>query len=70
AGLFASFTYITVLLAMNYVSNVSYVQVFRQIGLIFGMAGGIIILKEHCSLPKIVGAALILFGLVLTVLKF
>ena len=70
AGLFASFTYITVLLAMNYVSNVSYVQVFRQIGLIFGMAGGIIILKERCSLPKIIGAALILSGLILTVLKF
>ena len=70
AGLFASMTYATVLLAMNYVDNVSYVQVFRQLGLIFGMAGGILILKERCSLPKCVGVILILTGLVMTVLKF
>jgi drug/metabolite transporter (DMT)-like permease len=69
AGFFASLTYTTVLLAMNYVDNVSYVQVFRQLGLIFGMAGGIIILKERCSLPKCIGGALILIGLVMTVLK-
>lgn len=70
AGAFASMTYTTVLLAMNYVDNVSYVQVFRQLGLIFGMAGGIIILKERCSAPKLVGVTLILSGLVMTVLKF
>ncbi len=70
AGLFASMTYTTVLLAMNYVDNVSYVQVFRQLGLIFGMAGGILILKERCSAPKIIGVALILLGLAMTVLKF
>lgn len=69
AGLFASFTYTTVLLAMNYVSNVSYVQVFRQLGLIFGMAGGILILKERCSAPKLCGVSLILSGLAMTVLK-
>ena len=70
AGLFASFTYATVLLAMNYVSNVAYVQVFRQLGLIFGMTGGILILKEHCSAPKIFGVLLILSGLAMTVIKF
>lgn len=69
AGLFASMTYTTVLLAMNYVDNVSYVQVFRQLGLIFGMAGGILILKERCSAPKLAGVTLILAGLVMTVLK-
>ena len=68
AGLFASFTYATVLLAMNYVTNVSYVQVFRQLGLIFGLLGGIIILKERCSAPKITGTLLIIAGLVITVL--
>ena len=68
AGAFASLTYVTVLLAMNYVTNVSYVQVFRQLGLIFGLLGGIIILKERCSAPKITGTLLIITGLVLTVL--
>ena len=68
AGACASLTYVTVLLAMNYVTNVSYVQVFRQLGLIFGLLGGILILKEKCSAPKIVGTLLILSGLVLTVL--
>lgn len=68
AGLAASGTYVLVLLAMNYVSNVSYVQVFRQIGLIIGVAAGIIILKEKCTLPKLIGVFLIIFGLILTVL--
>lgn len=68
AGVFASLTYTSVLLAMNYVSNVAYVQVFRQLGLIFAAAGGIFILKEHCHLPKIAGIILILSGLVITVL--
>lgn len=68
AGACASLTYVTVLLAMNYVTNVSYVQVFRQLGLIFGLLGGVLILKERCSAPKIVGTLLILSGLVLTVL--
>ena len=68
AGAFASLTYVTVLLAMNYVTNVSYVQVFRQLGLIFGLLGGIIILKERCSAPKITGTLLIIAGLVITVL--
>lgn len=68
AGAFASLTYITVLIAMNYVSNVSYVQVFRQLGLIFGLLGGIFILKERPALPKFIGVALIITGLVITVL--
>jgi drug/metabolite transporter (DMT)-like permease len=68
AGGFASLTYITVLMAMNYVTNVSYVQVFRQLGLIFGLLGGIFILKERPSLPKFIGVALIITGLVITVL--
>ena len=68
AGAFASLTYVTVLLAMNYVTNVSYVQVFRQLGLIFSLLGGIIILKERCSDPKITGTLLIIAELVITVL--
>jgi len=68
AGAFASLTYITVLMAMNYVSNVSYVQVFRQLGLIFGLLGGIFILKERPALPKFIGVVLIIAGLIITVL--
>lgn len=70
AGCFSSTTYILVLLAMNFVSNVSYVQVFRQLGLPVGMFAGIFILKEKCTLTKIVGVSLILGGLTLSVLKF
>ena len=69
AGLAAAFTYVLVLIAMNYVSNVSYVQVFRQIGLIIGMLFGILFLKEKCTLPKLLGVTLIIFGLILTVIK-
>ena len=69
AGLAAAFTYVLVLIAMNYVSNVSYVQVFRQIGLIIGMLFGILFLKEKCTLPKLLGVTLIILGLILTVIK-
>lgn len=68
AGFFASMTYVLVLLAMNYVSNVSFVQVFRQIGLIFGVAGGVIFFKESLTLPKLLGMGLIFTGLVISVL--
>ena len=70
AGIIASLTYITVLTAMNFVTNVTYVQLFRQAGLIFGVALGIIFLKERCVAPKICGVLLIIAGLVLTVVEF
>lgn len=68
AGLFASCSYVLILLSMGYVTNVSFVQVFRQMGMVIGVALGILILKEKCSLTKIVGVLLIMLGLVLTVL--
>ena len=68
AGVFAGLTYILVLLAMNYVTNVSYVQGFRQLGLVIGMLEGIFILKERCTLTRVTGITLIVSGLVLTVL--
>ena len=68
AGIFASVTYVLVLLSMNYVTNVSYVQVFRQLGLIVGLLAGIIILKERGSLAKFVGVFLIISGLIVTVI--
>ena len=66
AGLFASFAYFLVLLSMNYVTNVSFVQVFRQMGMLLGMLGGILILKERPGLPKYAGVTLIITGLILT----
>ena len=68
AGMFASFSYTLVLCAMNYVTNVSYVQVFRQLGLPIGMLLGVFILKEHCTLNKVVGMIMILAGLAISVL--
>ena len=68
AGFFAGLTYILVLVAMNYVKNVSYVQAFRQLGLVIGMLEGILILKERCTLTKILGIVLIVSGLVMTVI--
>ena len=69
AGICGSFTYLLVLSAMIFVSNVSFVQVFRQFGLLIGMLAGIVILKEKGSMPKYVGTALIIIGLILSVLK-
>ena len=71
AGVFAGLTYYLVLLAMNpkFVSNVSYVQAFRQLGLVIGMLEGIFILKERCTLTRVLGIVLIVSGLVLTVIK-
>ena len=54
---------------MNYVSNVSYVQAFRQLGLVIGMLEGFFILKERCTLTRILGIVLIVSGLVMTVMK-
>ena len=69
AGILSGLTYMLVLLAMNYVSNVSYVQAFRQLGLVIGMLEGFFILKERCTLTRILGIVLIVSGLVMTVMK-
>jgi len=70
AGLFASLSYSLVLCAMNYVTNVAFVQVFRQLGLPIGMALGVLILKEHCTRTKVLGVTLILTGLTVSVLPW
>ena len=69
AGLCSSLTYVLVLMSMNFVSNVSYVQAFRQLGLPIGMLEGFFILREKCTAPKVVGVVLILGGLALSVVK-
>lgn len=68
AGCCASITYILVLMAMNYVTNVSYVQAFRQVGLVLGVLGGILLLGEKFTPPKIAGVLMITGGLVITVI--
>ena len=67
AGFCAIGTYSLVLLAMNYVSNVSYVQVFRQLGLPIGVFAGVLFLKEKFTLPKLAGVSLIMAGLLISV---
>ncbi len=68
AGVCASSAYALVLLAMRHVTNVSYIQAFRQMSLPLGFLAGILILKESGNLPKTVGMILIVAGLVVTYL--
>ncbi len=68
AGAIASATYVLVLLSMNYVTNVTYVSVFRQLGLPIGMLMGVVLLKEKCPPVKWVGVVLILTGLTVAIL--
>ena len=64
AGCCSSTAYALVLLAMGYVTNVSYLQAFRQMSLPVGFFAGLLILKEKGTAPKYVGMFLIFSGLV------
>ena len=68
AGLSSAAAYGLVLIAMNHVSNVSFVQAFRQLSLPLGVLAGILFLKENPAKPKLVGVCLIVIGLIMTVL--
>ena len=68
AGFFAGLAYLLVLVAMGYVTNVSYIQAFRQLSLPIGLLLGILILKERATFQKIAGMILILTGLSLVAL--
>lgn len=68
AGCCSTMTYALVLMAMNFATNVAYVQAFRQIGLVFGLLEGALILRERCRAPKLAGIAFILVGLAVSVL--
>ena len=61
-------TYILVLYSMAFVENVSYVTAFRQLSIPIGAVMGILIRKEKASAPKLIGIALVISGLVLSVL--
>ena len=65
-GFCSSSAYALILLAMRHVSNVSYIQAFRQMSLPLGVLAGIVLLKETPAKPKLAGVALIVIGLVIT----
>ena len=68
SGICSSTAYGLVLIAMGYVSNVCYLQAFRQLSLPFGVFLGIWFLKESPAVPKLIGVGLIVAGLFLTAL--
>lgn len=65
SGVFASLAYVLILLAMGLVSNVSYIQAFRQLSLPLGVLAGVFLLREKPGAPRIAGIALVLAGLLL-----
>lgn len=66
-GVFSFMAYFLVLGAMSFVTNVSYLQAFRQMSLPLGVLAGVYFLKERFTLSKAIGTAMVVFGLVLTV---
>ena len=68
AGLSGSAAYALILTAFAFVTNVSFVQAFRQMSLPLGFFAGVLILHEKASKPKLLGLILIVTGLVLIAL--
>jgi len=64
-GLIITATYGLILLAMAYVSNVSYVLAFRQLSIPIGAALGMLVRKEAVYPPKLVGIGIVVVGLIL-----
>ena len=69
AGVFAGLAYLLILMAMNYVSNVSFVQAFQQLSLPVSAVLGFVILKEKVTILRIISLALIMAGLIMCVIK-
>ena len=63
AGCCSSSAYALILLAMTHVTNVSFIQAFRQLSLPLGFLAGVIFLHEKISVPKITGVIILLTGL-------
>ena len=68
AGVFAALAYVLILISMNYVSNVSFVQSFRQLSLPLSALLGYFILKEKITRSRWLALVLIMAGLLLSVL--
>lgn len=66
SGACSASAYLLILIAMGHVSNVSFIQAFRQMSLPLGVLAGILLLKERCSREKLFGVALIVIGLMMT----
>jgi drug/metabolite transporter (DMT)-like permease len=64
-GLIIMVTYGFVLLAMAYVTNVSYVFAFRQLSIPIGAALGMLVRREAVHPPKLVGIGMVVVGLIL-----
>ena len=69
AGFFAAGAYLLVLIAMSQVTNVSFVQAFRQLSLPLSAFLGWYFLKEKITLTRKIALSMILAGLVLCVIK-
>lgn len=68
AGICSSSAYGLILFAMGYVTNVSYLQAFRQISLPLGFIAGMTILHEKAYRTKIAGVIIIVTGLLFTII--
>ena len=68
AGCCSTSAYALILMAMRYVTNVSYLQAFRQISLPLGFLAGVVLLREKALPVRIVGLVFILVGLVIVAL--
>ena len=64
-GIAIYLTYGLVLLAMNFVSNVSYVAAFRQLSIPLGAVFGMVVLREPPYRTKILGILAVFVGLVI-----
>jgi len=62
-GIYVGYT--LVLVAMAFVSNVSYVVAFRQVSVPLGALAGVLVLRDLPHVPKLVGVAIMFVGLVL-----
>ena len=65
AGFFIYAGYTLVLVAMGFVTNVSYVVAFRQLSIPLGALVGVLMLKEPPYRPKLVGVLVMFAGLAL-----
>lgn len=68
AGVFAAGAYLLVLIAMSQVDNVSFVQAFRQLSLPVSALLGLFILKEKITVLRWVSLAMIMAGLIISVI--
>lgn len=69
AGVSAALSYLLVLVAMLHVTNVSFVQAFRQLSLPVSAALGFVLLREKVSALRLVSLLLILLGLMMCILR-